>query len=171
MKIKNMRIKNMGRISGKVELKKQLKQMGVKFEGNYVRKAELFRVLSDNTDNTDNTDTIDYEKKALDDYQALLGKTVLLKQVMGMEGSSSEQVILNPPKKFKICKTDRGDVLNYNEEWIDPQYNVEPLGDYPEIQGMQYFWCCGKSYNTETGEVYFESWWENRREKKFRGKF
>jgi len=94
-----------------------------------------------------------YENKAINDYRALLGKTVLLSRVSGYKGTDSEEVQLKSPKEFKICETNIDDVLHYNDSWIDPYYNVEPLGDYPELQEMRSFWCFGKGYNTETGEV------------------
>jgi hypothetical protein len=94
------------------------------------------------------------EAKAIADYKALLGKTILVSDLTGYFGNDSGDLLLDPPVRFRIVKTPDCDIHRWmDREWLDPVYNVEPIDDDPRLNGWRSFWIYGTSYNMKTGEV------------------
>ena len=90
------------------------------------------------------------EARALADYARHLGKVVEVGFVSGYHGDDSVEIL--GPFLVKVTKTSQGDILHWNDEWLDPYWNVTPVGKYPELNGVRSFWANGPSYST-SGEV------------------
>ena len=99
------------------------------------------------------------EAKALADYEAVVGKVILVSDVVGYVSPHGESVDLHldPPAPFRVVKTDRDAVLHWCDEWLDPMYDVEPLtprdpriaGEDPRLRDRDSFWVYGVSYSGE----------------------
>ena len=97
------------------------------------------------------------EAKASADYEAVVGKVILVSDVVGYVSPHGESVDLHldPPAPFRVVKTDRDAVLHWCDEWLDPMYDVEPLtprdpriaGEDPRLRDRDSFWVNGVSYN------------------------
>ena len=92
------------------------------------------------------------ERTAWDEYQALLGKTVLVKALKGCTGMDWLDVSLDPPIRVKIVASERADVVRWVDDHLDPLYSVEPVDSIPEIADLRSLECYGTGFNGATGE-------------------
>lgn len=88
----------------------------------------------------------DLEDVALEDNQAAVGKTILVSVVSCFIGSDSTELHFDPPKRFRVVETESRDVLHWNDQWLDPYWNVEPIDDVQK--DARSFWVYGPSYCT-----------------------
>ena len=96
------------------------------------------------------------EKKAEQEYDALVGKKVLVKEVAGYTNRNSmydfEYVVFDEPLLVLIEDTDACDISErWRDEWLDPIFNITPLEERKEIAGMTSLVVSGTSRSREGG--------------------
>lgn len=101
------------------------------------------------------------ESLVLNDYNQILGKEILCTSVHCYVGVDCIEISFPQPLKFKVTETVESDLFHWNDEWIDPYWNVEPIDNIPEVgeEKPRSFWVYGVSYNIN-GQVEFSSEWE-----------
>lgn len=93
------------------------------------------------------------ETKALERYRSLVGKVVEIEWVQGYIGDDSGDFKCDPPAKVKIVETDKDSILHWNDEWLDPYYDVELVEPHPKLAEARSLWIYGESYNLISGEI------------------
>lgn len=93
----------------------------------------------------------DIEQKALADFEALVGKVVLVGVVQGYRDERSEEISLAAPVFARILPYDerglREDVVRWmDHDVIDPVYDIEVLSKHPDIEGLSSTFVYGKTY-------------------------
>ena len=89
------------------------------------------------------------ESKALADYNIALGSVITVESFTGYIGDDSIDVL--KPMTCRVIETPESDLLHWNDEWLDPYWNVEPVGELPEeAKGMRSMWVFGPSYQVVT---------------------
>lgn len=96
----------------------------------------------------------DIEKKVLADFEALVGKVVLVGVVQGYRDERSEEIVLRAPVFARIQPYDdrglREDVLRWmDHDVIDPVYDIEVLSKHPDLEGLSSTFVYGKTYFTD----------------------
>ena len=94
----------------------------------------------------------DLEAKVLADHETFKGKVILAKVVSGYRGEDSVEVYVDPPVRCRVEPMAKNDICHWNDEWLDPYWDIEVLEDRPELRGLRSTWTFGRSYNGETGE-------------------
>ncbi len=107
------------------------------------------------------------EAKAISDYRAVAGKTFLTSIISGYGGyadqpDDSDTFALDKPVVVRVRAdmldhgSSREDVLHWNDEWLDPIWEVDILSGLPgDKAGMysRFTWVdASRSYNRLTGE-------------------
>jgi hypothetical protein len=101
---------------------------------------------------------LEAEDKAINDFRSMCGKVIYVKAIYGYVGDDSHDVYIedgDPWILVRITSTDESDVCHWNDEWLDPYWNVELLiEDHPAIpEGFRSTWIHGKSYREGTEET------------------
>lgn len=96
----------------------------------------------------------DLEARALDDYQRALGTVVEVLWVTGYPvGKHGDSVDVAGPFRVRVLPTSQVDIEHWNDEWLDPYWNIEPAQHYPELDGLTSLWAFGTSYSLD-GQVH-----------------
>lgn len=97
---------------------------------------------------------LDAEIEARAEYEALRGRVVLVSEVCCYtEQDDSADVPLDPPVAFRVVGTRAEDTAHWNDDWLDPYLDVEPVDPAdPQLAGLRSFWIDGTSINPTTGE-------------------
>lgn len=93
------------------------------------------------------------EFAAMDEFETVRGRLIVVQDVEGYRGSDSVSVRLEPPAVFRVLPTPRGDIARWCDEWCDPCWNVEPVERRPELEGLTSMWVYGTSINGRTADV------------------
>jgi hypothetical protein len=88
--------------------------------------------------------------KVLADYEAVLGKEILVSELTGYKDDTQEDFILNPPVKCRVMTTKRMDLFHAVDHWMDPYWNLELVHPDPRLEGYTSLWMYGTSYNYDT---------------------
>jgi hypothetical protein len=105
-------------------------------------------------------DTSVAEANALQDYQDLLNKVILVTTVDGFVDADNGTtfVDLDPPAVMRVRPygTDHALQSYVTDRWmekdrLDPTYDVELIEPHPQLEGMRSFWLYGQTY-TDKGE-------------------
>lgn len=94
-----------------------------------------------------NTDQGVIESKAREDYRHYLGKIVLVNAISGFVGNDSVDIRLAPPAKVLIEATRLESVLRWNDDWLDPYYEVRLIEEHPMLVGVRSLWIHGPCYH------------------------
>lgn len=96
---------------------------------------------------------LDLEKQVLEDYRKVAGKVLLVNELTAYLGDTDEQGDLHfesPIAVRVLPNQDEHSLLHYNDEWIDPYWDVEIVDNCDKsLRGAYIF---GTSYNSATGE-------------------
>lgn len=87
------------------------------------------------------------EDQALEDYERARGRIVEVPYLSGYSGDMSVDV--RGPFLVWVDKTTENEILHWNDEWLDPYWNVRPVQPYEELKGLRSLWAFGKSYSLE----------------------
>lgn len=100
-----------------------------------------------------------YEKLALADYQAGLGKIFKVTELTGHADDGDPRsdgyfdVSLKQPAIVRLIDTDEEALKRWVYEWLDPYWDFELVEDHPELpKQIRTLWGYGPSYNALTGE-------------------
>lgn len=109
------------------------------------------------------------ERGALQEHEAVRGRCFRVPWVYGYKGEDSVDVHLDPPVLVRILKTSEGDVCHWNDEWLDPFWDVEVLEQRQELEDVRSTWVHGTSYSIAGDQQAFEGvpvhvWWEAARD-------
>lgn len=87
------------------------------------------------------------EKLAADDHQHFVGKKFLVSVLMGYSGEKSVVVDLKIPVEVIIQNSPASQIMSWNDNWLDTNYNVELVKSHPELDGVRNLWMDGHSYH------------------------
>jgi hypothetical protein len=108
--------------------------------------------FQDNIMLTSNKEIIaEAERRAIDDYKAVLGTIIEVADITGYN-ERDDSIDVYGPFKVRVDTTDEPSVLHWNDEHLDPYWDVTPVGEYAELAGMRSFWVHGHSYLAEEGK-------------------
>jgi hypothetical protein len=84
-------------------------------------------------------------------YNEYLGQVVLVNCIGGYgPDDDSHEIFLSPPAKVLIEKTNPVALFRWQDDWLDPYYDVTLAEPHPQLEGMRSFWICGTSINGNT---------------------
>lgn len=86
------------------------------------------------------------EERAVKDFMKYHGKVIEVTELTGHNDSGSHDIDFETPIKVRVLDTPLDDLKHWNDEYLDPYWNVEPLEDRPELRGLRSFWTFGVSY-------------------------
>lgn len=93
----------------------------------------------------------EFEARARVDYSRHLGRELLVQVVYGYRGDDSVDCfpVRGGELRVRVAPTSDGDLCHWNDEWLDPYWNVEVLStEDPGVAGARSFWIFGPSYTT-----------------------
>lgn len=91
------------------------------------------------------------EALALGEYLQAVGRVMLVRVAQCMVGADSREVLFDPPARFRVTRTSREDLCHWNDEWLDPYWNIEPVD--PVDHDGRSWWVHGPSRNLNTGAM------------------
>jgi len=102
------------------------------------------------------------EALALGEYLVAVDRVILVSVASCMVGCDSRDVGFSPPARFRVVRTSQQDICHWNDEWLDPYWNVEPIDQVsPEASS---WWVHGPSRNLDGSvEPSIEWTWEKQR--------
>ena len=107
------------------------------------------------------------ERKALHDYEDYVGEVLIVNLINGFTGhpdsGDSTEWELKTPVRVRVTNTDQRDITRWNNEFIDPIWNVELVEPSEELKNGRNFWVHGISYSIN-GEVQPTSTWRPENE-------
>jgi hypothetical protein len=89
------------------------------------------------------------ESWVIEDYQKILGETIFVSDLSGYVDGSTVDFDLKKPAKVKVVKTSRDSLLHWNDEWLDPYWELELLEPHSELKGARSLWMFGDSYSLD----------------------
>lgn len=96
-------------------------------------------------------------------HAAHLGKILLCREVTGYnDKDDSVDVICDPPARMRVCSAMAGDLEHWNDNWLDPYWDVTPVEPHPALDGIRSLWVFGTSYCTD-GSIKPTTTWEVER--------
>ena len=90
-------------------------------------------------------------RKIKADYEAILGRIILVLELTGYKDDDSHDFRMDPPVKARVVRTREDDLFHcVDKEWIDPYWDLELVEPHPRLEGYISFWMYGTSYNIAT---------------------
>ena len=90
--------------------------------------------------------------KVMADYEAVVGNEIEVCKISGYdENDNSHDIVLTPPAKVRVLKTDRSSIVRWCDEWMDPCWDVEAVDAHPQLEPMRSLWVYGISYHPDGG--------------------
>lgn len=99
------------------------------------------------------------EEIALKEFSEYKGKILLATVLLGYENDDSKSWHVDPPILVRVLETDKSSIFHWNDDWLDPYWDVELLEDRPEFKNASSFYVDGPSRNLN-GEVQAPQWKE-----------
>ena len=94
------------------------------------------------------------EALALAEHAAAVGRYFKVTWITGYRGDDQIDQYLDEPLLVRVTKTNEDSILHWNDEWLDPYWDVEIIGALPEdLKGGQSWWIDGPCHNRITGET------------------
>jgi hypothetical protein len=93
------------------------------------------------------------ETLALETFRSHKGKVLLVRFLDGYRGNDSCTQEFNPPIRVKVVETNRFDIIHWNDDYLDPYWDVAVLDHRQELNGLRSTWVNGPSINIPTGQV------------------
>ena len=94
---------------------------------------------------------------ALDDYRRVAGRVLQARSITGYIDDNSVDIDVphdQPPLRVLVLPMDQSGILHWNDEWLDPYWDVDLVEPHPSIpEGFRTGWLHGTSYNVKTGAV------------------
>ena len=93
------------------------------------------------------------EALVLQDYREHYGKLLRVSYLAGTDknGDSIDKYV-DGVLIVRLLDTNEDSVLHWNDEWLDPYWDVEVIQGAELVVGINNPWIDGPSYNTKTGE-------------------
>lgn len=99
------------------------------------------------------------EERAKADHAAHLGKILLCREVTGYNDQDHPvDVTCDPPARMRVCAAMCGDLEHWNDDWLDPYWDVTPVEPHPALNGIRSLWVFGKSYCTDSNVEPTSTW-------------
>lgn len=91
------------------------------------------------------------EIKAQRDFDAHKGRILLVNVVTGYNSADdSVDILLNPPARMRVClKINNEDLQHWVDNWLDPYWDVDLIGEHPALADIRSMWVYGPSYCTD----------------------
>lgn len=97
---------------------------------------------------------VEAHEKVKADYQAVLGRVILVRELTGYKDDSSHDFRLDPSVKARVVQTREDDLFHcVDREWIDPYWNLELAEPDPQLEGYSSLWMYGTSYSMATDKA------------------
>jgi hypothetical protein len=97
----------------------------------------------------------DAEATAEEDHKRVVGKVVGFKTLMAYnERGDSVDIVMSKGEPFLMVVEAgiKGDLQIWNDDWLDPYWDLRPATPRPELDGLRSFWGHGPSYNWRQGD-------------------
>ena len=92
------------------------------------------------------------ERRALEDFNAVVGKELTVRMVSGYNENDDSVDVDGIPIRVTVDNTSFS-LDHWVDEYLDPYWDVTPVGEYPELAGLRSFWTFGPSYRVVDGRV------------------
>lgn len=94
---------------------------------------------------------LDLEQRALVDFKQHCGKILLAEIVTGYDArGNSLDIVCDPPARVRVYKTtSHEDLQHWNDNWLDPYWDLELVTPHPALDGISSLWTFGLSYCTD----------------------
>jgi hypothetical protein len=102
----------------------------------------------DETMSATNMTKAEIETLAIQDYEKVLNTVITVKLLTGYKDDNQHDFD-GKEYQVRVVKTEESDILHWNDKWLDPYWNVEIVGEYPELVGFRSFWTYGTSYRED----------------------
>lgn len=96
------------------------------------------------------------QKWALEDHAQMVGKTIFVRQFTAYYMDGSVDFSLEEPVKAKMLPTPEMDILHWNDDWLDPYWDLEILEipkkmlvDHPKLANITSPYMFGDSYSLD----------------------
>jgi hypothetical protein len=89
------------------------------------------------------------ESWVIEDYQKILGETIFVSDLTGYVDDNTVDFGLKKPAKVKVVKTSMDSLLHWNDEWLDPYWELELVEPHPALKGVRSLWMFGDSYSLD----------------------
>lgn len=96
---------------------------------------------------------IEAEEKAKADFQRAVGTIVTVNMISGYNERDDSEDRDGCNIRVRVCPTVETDITHWVDEYLDPYWNVEPLDNPPELDGLRSFWTFGPSYQVTADGV------------------
>lgn len=89
-----------------------------------------------------------FEARAREDFTRHLGRELLVPVVYGYAGDDSVECFPAQAQalRVRVTDTDDRDLTHWNDDYLDPYWNVDVLSQDPSVDGVRSFWIHGPSY-------------------------
>ena len=84
------------------------------------------------------------EEVALTEYNEQLGKLLEVNYICGYTGNDSGDWMCDPPIIVRLDATDRSSILHWNDEWLDPYWDVTLISGTLPVEGIRSLWIDGR---------------------------
>lgn len=92
------------------------------------------------------------EARAKADYAAVAGTEITVKSITGYDEKGNSVDVEGTFRVIVDAGARAEDLCHWNDEYLDPYWDVTPVGDYPELKGLRSFWTFGNSYRAAEGD-------------------
>jgi hypothetical protein len=96
------------------------------------------------------------ERLAEADFLRVAGKVIITREGSGVTGHNEHGDSVEVFGEFRVIvdrTSPHDDLHHWNDEFLDPYWNVTPAEDYPELRGLRSFWTFGPSYRIADNQV------------------
>jgi hypothetical protein len=93
------------------------------------------------------------EARAQADYDAVVGKTIEIHQITGYDERDNSVEVDGVSIQVRVDSTDPSNLRHWCDEYLDPYWDVTPIGDHPQLAGLRSLWTYGPSYKVVEGAV------------------
>lgn len=93
------------------------------------------------------------ERRALEDFNAAVGKEITVQMISGYNDSDDGVDVDGVSIRVRVDSTKNVSLDHWVDEYLDPYWDVTPIGEYPELTGLRSFWTFGPSYRVIDGKV------------------
>lgn len=97
------------------------------------------------------------EDKARADFDAHKDRIILALWVTGYIGNDQIDVACDPPVRLRVSQARRDDLTHWNDDWLDPYWDVELVEPYQRLADVWGLWVFGTSYCTD-GRIENSQW-------------
>jgi len=94
------------------------------------------------------------EARAISAFYATKGRVFRADFITGYnDNDDSVDIYPDPPALVRVIETARDSILRWQDDWLDPYWDVELVEPHPQLEGIRSLCVDGPSYNVKDGRV------------------